>query len=535
MNFFSRRKQRKRLQALMHHARGMRHMREDVLPAAELSALDADLQAALQAYHTGDGPAMMAADKALVGRIGALTPSCSFPEWRENFEVLVVALGVAMAFRAYFYQPFQIPTGSMQPTLYGISSREQLEAPGRVAQPLLKLPNWLITGEWFQRMETQRTGKVAVLWGDDRVPGYTTVVSGHWRGDLPPEELYHKESMLARKLYGIGSHLGIGLLDRGFDLFFLPNDVTARHAGIYRSGYLPPAAVQARVADALRKQIVWLTAAAENADPETRSMALQNVYPVVATIANWSRGGVLDESSLQAVLRVYEACEARRRGRTPDPVLEQRACADLLRAYGAWADAAAAGSPAVPWFPLLSGYGIEIPAGQLLWSGVVTEGDFVFVNRWIWNFRLPRRGEVMVFSTRDIRGLPDGTHYIKRMCGLPGETLSIHPPELWIDGRAVYEPSTIGRVARREQLAPWAPPYAGYRVVDGNVDARYPRALHTPTDSVHLAVDEYFAMGDNTPNSLDGRYWGPVPRRNLLGPASVVYWPFTSKRWGRIE
>ena len=535
MNYFHRRKPRKRLEALVHHARGLRHMREDVMSADDLTALDADIRAAEAARRAGDEPAMAAADQALGERLTALTPPCSMPDWRENFEVLVVALGVAMAFRAYFYQPFQIPTGSMQPTLYGISSYEQ-DAARRCDQPLVKGPNWLITGEWFSRMETRRAGKLAVLWNDDRVPGYTTVVSGRWPGDLPPDEFYRKESMPTRKLAALGGRLGLGFLDRGVDFFFLPNDVMYRHAGVYRSGYVPPAGAQAQVAEVLRKDELYLrAAAAENADAETRVYALRSVYPLVVTVANWTRGGQLDEISQATVVRAYEVCEAMRRGRVVDAVQQQRACAALLPIFRAWSAAATSGGAALPWFPLLSGCGVELPPGQLLWSGVVTEGDFVFVNRWAWNFRLPQRGEVMVFSTKDIRGLPEGTHYIKRMCGLPGETLSLHDPELWINGKAVYEPHTISRIARQEQLAPWAPPYAGYHAVGAVDPLRFPRALRTPEDSMPLATDEYFAMGDNTRNSLDGRYWGPVPRRNLLGPAAMVYWPFTSKRWGRIE
>ena len=46
-----------------------------------------------------------------------------------------------------------------------------------------------------------------------------------------------------------------------------------------------------------------------------------------------------------------------------------------------------------------------------------------------------------------------------------------------------------------------------------------------------LKEREYFALGDNTRNSRDGRYWGPVPQKNLVGPALLVYWPL-SKRWG---
>jgi signal peptidase I len=52
-------------------------------------------------------------------------PPRSFPKWRENVEVLVVAISMAMACRTYFIQPFKIPTGSMQPTLNGVTGRPQ--------------------------------------------------------------------------------------------------------------------------------------------------------------------------------------------------------------------------------------------------------------------------------------------------------------------------------------------------------------------------------------------------------------------------
>ncbi len=534
MSYWQCRKQRKHLHALAHHARNLRHMREDVMAPADLGALDAAIQRASQAAHSGNEQEMPDAHQALCERVEALSPPCSLPGWRENFEVLVVALGVAMAFRAYFYQPFQIPTGSMQPTLYGICSHEQ-DAPRTRDQPILKVSNWLAAGEWFTRVETRRTGKVAVLWNDDRVPGYTTVASGRWPGALPPAAIYRKESSITRKVASMGGFLGLSFFDRGYDLHFLPNDVASRQAGIYRTDFVPDTAVQAQVAEILRKDALWLqAAAADQATAEIRMAAWQNLYPILASVANWTRGGKLDAATLQTVLMAYKVSDLRRQGQVIDPGIEQQACRALQQLVSQWSSAAAAGSPAIPWFPLLTGCGVELPAGQLLWSGVVTAGDQVFVNRWSWSFRLPRRGEVMVFSTQDIPGLEPGTHYIKRMCGLPGETLAVHPPELWINGEAVFEPQTIARVARREKLASWAPPYAGYRVV-GDVEAGLDRALRTPADSIQLQADEYFAMGDNTPNSKDSRYWGPVPRRNLLGPASMVYWPFTSKRWGRIE
>ena len=53
-------------------------------------------------------------------------------------------------------------------------------------------------------------------------------------------------------------------------------------------------------------------------------------------------------------------------------------------------------------------------------------------------------------------------------------------------------------------------------------------------DVLRLGPDEVLPLGDNTSNSYDARYWGPVPRRRLLGNASCIYWPF-SVRWGDVD
>jgi len=166
-----------------------------------------------------------------------------------------------------------------------------------------------------------------------------------------------------------------------------------------------------------------------------------------------------------------------------------------------------------------------VEKGDVIASAVRLAGDHLFVNKVVWNFRAPRRDEIIVFTTDGLAGLKKKTHYIKRLVGLPGEGVSIDPPYLHIDGERVEGYPGIERIENMEGGR------EGYRL-PRSYNAR-PVLAH-PEDSQTLSEDEFFVMGDNTGSSFDSRFWGAVPRRNLVGPAVFVYWPFGS-HWGRIE
>ena len=78
-------------------------------------------------------------------------------------------------------------------------------------------------------------------------------------------------------------------------------------------------------------------------------------------------------------------------------------------------------------------------------------------------------------------------------------------------------------------------------MTDANYAPGYTSSYQEPfdnTEGVKLRDEygfmDYWSMGDNSGNSSDSRYWGPVPEPNLVGPALLVYWPFNS-HWGRIK
>src|SRR5690606_16987788 len=121
MNYWERRKTRKAVHHLLHEARHARHMREDIVDADKITRLRNAEEALAGAWEKQDIDAVEQAAGVITEAIRAVLPPHRSPRIRENLEIIVVAIAVAMAFRTFFIQPFRIPTGSMQPTLFGIT------------------------------------------------------------------------------------------------------------------------------------------------------------------------------------------------------------------------------------------------------------------------------------------------------------------------------------------------------------------------------------------------------------------------------
>ena len=189
----------------------------------------------------------------------------------------------------------------------------------------------------------------------------------------------------------------------------------------------------------------------------------------------------------------------------------------------------------------------KIPSGSM--EKTLLIGDHLFVNKFVYGLRVPlwgkrllplrkpQRGDVMVFEfpvtdPRDAHcgKINAGENFIKRVIGLPGETITVSAGKVIVDGKLMSD----------ESYAQWDEPY------------RQPESVHAKEISperyqqlwqehkldrelgdiqkdffgpVKVPEGAYFMMGDNRDHSCDSRYWGPVDNRFIKGKAWFIYWP----------
>src|SRR5487761_5219 len=124
---------------------------------------------------------------------------------------------------------------------------------------------------------------------------------------------------------------------------------------------------------------------------------------------------------------------------------------------------------------------------------LLSDQERIFINKFVYRFVPIHRGDVVVFWYP----LDRSQSFIKRVIGLPGQTLQIKEGELYVNGKHVAEP------------------YVPENYFD---DSSY--------GPIKIPADEYFVMGDHRNSSDDSRIFGPVPRKYIYGKAVFAYWPF---------
>ena len=146
----------------------------------------------------------------------------------------------------------------------------------------------------------------------------------------------------------------------------------------------------------------------------------------------------------------------------------------------------------------------KIPSGSM--RPTLMEGDKLFVNKYIYRFRKPERGDIIVFKYP----VDPKKDFIKRLVGFGGENVEIRDGKIYVEGQALEDPATFGKFYYYNH-----DPYGG------------------PNDTIKVPEGSFYVLGDNSANSTDSRFWGFVPRKNILGKAIFRWWP--PKRIGLIK
>jgi signal peptidase I len=398
--------------------------KRDVLQPAQLEEISSLRESLTQAIRARDSAQINALNERLNVACERAIPDYQQGFLGENVEVFFVAIVIALGIRSFIAQPFQIPTGSMQPTLNGF------QAIGTKEDPTPALP--------------------LMLWDKLKGKSYFNVVSDH-SGPLM---------------------LGEGAVSESrFALIFTYSTIHFQDGHTIR---------------------VWA--------PKRQLIGQLGLG------ASLAQGGLSPTGGADG-------------GLTPDAVRIR----DSLP------------------------YQATVTKGQVLARGVLTTGDHVIVNKMAYHFRQPTRSEVFVFTTKNITGInvaaeQGSQHYIKRLAGVPGDLIDITPTGQLVD---YLDPDGNSRRAETGKLVingkPPAEPqfarvmslkdsYNGYGVLN-----EYGQHGRNAICGRTLKEEEYCALGDNSMSSLDSRYWGHVPERNLVGVGFLCYWPLVGPHFGLID
>ncbi|MFN3947639.1 MAG: signal peptidase I [Aquificaceae bacterium] len=157
----------------------------------------------------------------------------------------------------------------------------------------------------------------------------------------------------------------------------------------------------------------------------------------------------------------------------------------------------------------------NIPSGSM--KPTLLVGDFILVNKLVYKISEPQRGDIVVFKWP----VNPQIDFIKRIIGMPGDTIEIRGERVFINGQELplrfigrVEEDGTTKLIYEETL----PNGVKHKI------ALYENPLfRKDVGPIRIPEEHYFVMGDNRDNSEDSRYWGLLPRENIVGKAFVIY------------
>jgi len=441
------RKTRKQAEHWLEMAQRVHDFRKDLLSAAQLQSLASamgELKTRVKQKQKAEPvQAAIVSLEAVMRQLGGrIYPTTSLS---ENVEFFLVAAIVILGLRAYFIQPFKIPTNSMWPTYYGMTA----EVFDPKAEPglLNKAARLVGLGAMNYSLKAPADGEVlipAFRYGPTGFAAAYNERSGR-SFFVFPTVMRDYTLAVGNERVQLSVPADWGRSEYGFD-DVINKTFSGQPNALYRA---------------------WQKAVAEGRTVET------------SIIRTHSGGETVD-------VRVY-------------------------------------------WIPI----GKTVQKGEKILSFDILTGDLLFVDRLTYNFMPPKVGEGFVFHTRQIPGIGIDQYYIKRLVGLPGDLLEVRRPS---PGPTDGEQHQLAK-ANDGQLYRNGKPITGADAFNKNANkiGKYPGytagGLLAFDQQLTVPPESFFAMGDNSPNSSDGRVWGFIPDKEVVGKPLFIYYPITS-RWG---
>lgn len=184
----------------------------------------------------------------------------------------------------------------------------------------------------------------------------------------------------------------------------------------------------------------------------------------------------------------------------------------------------------------------EIPSSSM--ENTLLVGDHVFVNRIQFAPRTPgigallpyrsiKDGEIFVFLSPSEPGL----YVVKRVMGVPGDRIHLRDGVVYRNGQKLNEPYVIHTATGPGVYNPYRDNFPAVAPDDDNVTPEWQLTMkqYIQGDDIVVPPNSYFAMGDNRDVSLDSRYWGFVPRQNVIGRPLLIYWSFETPDFQYLE